>query len=245
MLEFGITFIIVIVVLLTGYSLLHLGKTASSNGAQNQTFGNTDFIPTQMFLDNTSGTGVAINEASKSLCLIQSSTLPPQFVHFSDLVASFLIKNEGIVQKTLRTAPQEVGDIAKEAQQKIGNSHEQGSGSPPSNTQSQKIDLTIVIQHQDNPIHTVTFLDMDTKEDGIIYNKAMVSAKHWHHLVSDLIHQANGGGHTSENSNIQTPTQSPAPSVADELIKLNDLRTSNVISQSDFDAQKEKLLAPH
>ncbi len=249
MIELGIIFIIVTVVLILGFSLLHLNKTASSNDSQTKKFANTDFIPTQMFLDTTSDTGIAINESSKSLCLIQSSTLPPQFVHFSDIVASFVMKNDDILQKTLRTAPQEVADLAKEARKKIGNDDENGWGSPTSDSQAdsqaQKINLTIVIQHQSNPIYTVNFLDMDTKEDGIIYGKALVSAKHWHHLVSDLINQANTWNQTSETSNIQKPNQSPPHSVADELIKLNELLTSKVITQSDFDAQKEKLLAHH
>ncbi len=245
MLEIGIFFIVTVGIIVVGFTLLQLGHSSSKTSSPG-TFANTDFIPTQMYLDNTGFAGIALNESSKTICVIQSPTHPPQLFYFTDLIATFVIQNEAIIQKTLRTFPKEIAAVAKEVQDKIGTGKVEAVDSSPPEDQIQKIDLYVVIKDQECPIHIINFFNMKTKDNGIIYNKAMVSVKHWHHLLSDLIQVLNGANEASEptdNSSANSPAQTL--SVADELIKLNELLHNNVISQSDFDTQKEKLLAPH
>ena len=55
---------------------------------------------------------------------------------------------------------------------------------------NQRIDLLVVVHDQDNPIHFVNFLDMDTKEGGILYEKAINAAKHWQFVLEGLLLQA-------------------------------------------------------
>ena len=52
---------------------------------------------------------------------------------------------------------------------------------PSPKNQTQKIDLCLVINDKDDPIHLINFLDMDAKEGGVIYDKALNNVKHWHH----------------------------------------------------------------
>ena len=43
---------------------------------------------------------------------------------------------------------------------------------------------------KNNPIHIVNFLDMETKEGGILFEKAISAAKHWQYVLEGLILQA-------------------------------------------------------
>ena len=244
MIELGIIFIMIVALLVVGLILLSLGNSSRSQTLPSTTFEDSNFTPTQMYLDNAGGVGIALNESTKTLCMIQSSTLPPRLLHFTDIVASFVLKNNSIIHKTLRSNPKEFAIMAKEMQGRLALGAGQDSTHPNPKDQTQKIDLHLVIHDQEHPIHTVNFLDMDAKEGGVIYEKAMVSAKHWHHLMSDLIQQANTKYVDSEETHqIQSNNHPQVPSVADELAKLSELLDQNVITQTDFDTQKEKLLA--
>ena len=55
---------------------------------------------------------------------------------------------------------------------------------------NQRIDVLAVIHDQDDPFHVVNFLDMETKEGGILFEKAMSTATHWHYVLDGLILQA-------------------------------------------------------
>ena len=47
-----------------------------------------------------------------------------------------------------------------------------------------------LVHDQDEPIHVVNFLDMETKEGGILFEKAISTAKHWQYVMEGLILQA-------------------------------------------------------
>jgi hypothetical protein len=48
----------------------------------------------------------------------------------------------------------------------------------------------VIVHDQENPIHIVNFLDMETKEGGILFEKAISTAKHWQYVLEGLILQA-------------------------------------------------------
>lgn len=244
MIEFAIIFIMIVIILVVGYSLLHLGISSQQKVPTSSAFESTSFTPTQMYLDNAGGTGLALNESSKTICLIQSSTLPPQTLDYTDLVASFLVKNGVVLQQTLREKPQNMAELAKKSQEQLETRSGRVEITPSPEDQTQQIDLHLVIHDQERPNHVINFLDMDAKEGGVIYKKAMASAKHWHHLTSDLIQQANAHQPSPDHLPQRQSDRPPQIlSVADEIEKLNDLLDKNVISQADFDLQKEKLLS--
>ncbi len=242
MIELNIIFIVTVLILGVSLGLLQHRKTVGPDAPPPAAFANTNFTPTQMYMDNTGGSGIALNDSTKTICVIQSSTLPPRFIHFTDLIAVFMLKNGVIIHKTLRTLPQEYATIAQESQSKLPVTPE-SSSNPSPNDQTQKIDLCLAMQDQENPNHLVNFLDMDTKEDGILFNKAMVSAKHWYQLLSDLIQQANGVKTSDANVSSFDNEQNAGPSIANELEKLSELLNKKAISQTDFNEAKEKILA--
>ncbi|WP_454063078.1 hypothetical protein [Candidatus Nitrospira salsa] len=205
MIELVIIFIILVVLLGIGFSILHLSKNSSVTAPDptSSTFADSHFTPTQMYLDHASGTGIAINESTQTVCVIQSATRPPHFVHFTELAASFILKNGEIIHTTLRTHPQEYAAMANDLQGQLRTKAESMPSTSTGNTQNQKIELGIALLGQESSIHMIDFLDMETKEEGIMFTKAMASTKHWHHLLSDLIQEANGVKASSES--VQPP----------------------------------------
>jgi len=218
MIELVIIFIIIVVMLGIGFSMLHLSKTQTyaAPAPSSSTFAETSFTPTQMYLDHVGGTGIAVNESTHTICVIQSTAQPPHFSRFTELTASFILKNGEVMHTTLRTHPQEYADMANALQVQLQTRTEPLPPTPIGHTKNQKIELCLALFGQESSIHVINFLDMETKEEGIIFNKAMTSTKHWHHLLSDLIQQANGVKTRSESG--QSPdrhSQDTAALVAD------------------------------
>ncbi|GJL55773.1 MAG: hypothetical protein NPIRA02_29050 [Nitrospirales bacterium] len=193
MIEFGIIFLIIVVMLGAGFSLLHLSNNQPSSepAVPSSTFAETQFTPTQMYLDHAGQHGIALNESTRTICVIHSSTRPPQLLQFTELAGSFILKNGTVIHSTLRTQPQEYAMLANTLQEQIGAVNAAEPPNARDNTNNQKVELCLVTLDQEHSIHRITFLDMETKEEGILFNKAMASTKHWHHLLSDLIQQAN------------------------------------------------------
>ncbi|GJL66449.1 MAG: hypothetical protein NPIRA05_14200 [Nitrospirales bacterium] len=216
MIELVIIFMTLTVLLGIGFSLLHLSKNQSQTapGPPSSTFADTHFTPTQMYLDHASGTGIAINESTQTICVIQSATQPPRFVHFTELVASCIRKNGETIHSTLRTHPQGYAAMANDLQGQLGTKAESTQSNSTGNTRNQKIELCIAMLGQESSIYIINFLDMETKEGGVMATKAMASTTHWHRLLSDLIQQANGSKASSEPLPPQHP-QDTAALVAD------------------------------
>ena len=111
-----------------------------------------------------------------------------------------------------------------------------------SHKDNQRIDLIVLINDEHDPLHIVNFLDMETKEGGILYEKALGTARHWHDVLNDLILQAD------QHASLQTEpeegeTERPLASVADELEKFGDLVEKQNMPPQEFTIQKDKLLA--
>ncbi|WP_447968854.1 hypothetical protein [Nitrospira sp. M1] len=176
-----------------GFSLLHLSNKQPSSppSLPASTFAETQFTPTQMYLDQAGQHGIALNESTRTICVIHSTTHPPQLLQFTELAGSFILKNGTIIQSTLRTHPQEYAVRANTLQEQMGAINPVKAPISSSNTHNQKVELCVATLEQELSIHRISFLDMETKEGGILFNKAMASTKHWHHLLSDLIQQAN------------------------------------------------------
>lgn len=149
----------------------------------------TDFIPSQMFMGKDNLGGLAVNEHTHQICLITSPSAPPRLLPITDLIGSYLINNGEVLGEGKRSEPEEIltflNEIQSTTEDLIKSLHIQSSHGP-----SQRIDLLVVVHDQDEPIHVVNFLDMETKEGGILFEKAISTAKHWQYVIEGLILQA-------------------------------------------------------
>ncbi|MGE3785496.1 MAG: SHOCT domain-containing protein [Nitrospirales bacterium] len=199
-----------------------------------------DFLPTQMYRGSDGMVGLAINEETYQLCLLKNSTRPPRIFPVKDLIGSFLVKNGEMIGQALRTRPQKNHAFLKTVQSQltalIGS-----SDSPQSGGSNQRIDLIVAVHDEEDPLHVVNFLDMETKEGGILYEKAISTAKHWHSLVDGLILKADHLEHVQGDIR-DADTESSVTSVATEIEKLAELVENKLITKQEFEAQKEKIL---
>ncbi|HBP88304.1 MAG: hypothetical protein KC592_08580 [Nitrospira sp.] len=187
--DFILVFVVLLVCLTLGAIVLALSLSPSAKDKERNWIPGTNFIPSQMFMGSDGLGGIAVNEKIFQICLLKRPAVPPRSLHISHLVSSFLIKNGEILGEGLRTGPSTLLSFQKimrpDVEKLIQSS--QASSSQPGN---QRIDLLILIHDEVDPLHMVNFLDMETKEGGILYEKALGTARHWHNVMNGLISQA-------------------------------------------------------
>ncbi|RMH37317.1 MAG: hypothetical protein D6690_02820 [Nitrospirae bacterium] len=161
-------------------------RGSSSRASDRQSQLAFDFVPTQLYIDHTSGSAIAIHEGTKRIGLLTSGTSSPRSVSSADVLACFLVKNGEVLTSSARTRPPA---LAQHAQSMVS-SEGRSSSMSDARTPAQHIELRIVVNDVECPISRITFLDMDVKEGGVLYEQAMRSAEHWYRLVSEVIRQA-------------------------------------------------------
>ena len=151
------------------------------------------------------------------------------------------MKNGEVLKETLRTGPKSLisfQNVMHSNVERLIKSWETSSF----HKDNQRIDLIVWIHDEDEPFHIVNFLNMETKEGGILYEKSLGTATHWHNVLDSLILQADQHARLQTEPAQQGP-ENPLASVADELEKLGDLVEKNLMTPQEFTIQKEKLLA--
>lgn len=229
------------VLLVLGAILLMLSLSPSGKKGPQKPIKGTNFIPSHMFMSNDGHCGLAVNDQSLRLCLLKNPEIPPQLLPISGLVGSFLVKNGEFLVKRLRTGPKALISFQTIMHSNVERliSSWRTTASPHDN---QRIDLIVLTHNESDPLHVVNFLDMETKEGGILYEKALSTATHWHAMMNDLILHADQQARLQAEPD-QDETESPLVPVTDELEKLGDLVEKKFMTPQEFIIQKEKLLA--
>jgi len=175
--------------LIVGGIFIALSLPSRGHGLSTQEIAGTNFTPSQMFMGKDNLGGVAINERTYQICLFPSPSSPPRVLPLTDILGVYLINNGEILGERKRRYPDKVVNFLDEVQDpKEGltqSVHIDSSHGP-----NQRIDLVIVVHDQEEPLHMVNFLDMETKEGGILFETAIATAKHWYNVLDGLIFQA-------------------------------------------------------
>lgn len=210
-----------------------------------------DFSPTQKFMGEDGNGGVAIDEERKKLVLIKYEKRESTFreVSYRELLSSELFVDGATVTKTERLS--QIGGALTGGLFFGGVGAVIGglSGAKRSSSEEVKrIDLRLTIYDTKNPLHDVNFMSTEVKKNGVIsgfiYNDAMNKARHWHGMIDVLIKTADKEDSLQENfSSTKNIDKSHQSSVADELLKLNELKEKGVISEDEFILQKNKILS--
>lgn len=200
----------------------------------------TDFTPSQMFMGSDGKSGIAVNEQQQQLCLINALSSRPRRISCSQLVGSLMVKNGEILEQGLRSAPDGIVNFHEGLQRKLQH-HVHNLNHDPTGRSNQRIDLIVIIHDQDDPFHTVNMLDMDTKIGGILFEKAMSTARHWHSVLDGLLLQADRFVQVQEEEISQPPPSTEA--LETELKRLHNLVEQNILTQEEFNLHKDKLLA--
>ena len=234
-------FCMFLVFIVLGAIFLTLSLSPASKKEQGHPIRGTSFIPSQMFIGHDGLGGIAVNDKTLRICLLKNPAMPPRLLPISDLVGSFLVKNGEISGEGRRTGPKALISFQKVMHSNVERLIKSWQ-TTASHQDNQRIDLIVLLHDEHDPLHVVNFLDMETKEGGILYEKALGTATHWHNVLDGLILQADQHARLQAESD-QGGAESPLPSVADELEKLGDLVEKKLMTPQEFTLQKEKLLA--
>lgn len=199
-----------------------------------------DFSVTQKVIGDDGATGLAIDEQRKKVCLIdhRQRTVSCRVVTYKDLLSSEIFEDGSTVTKTVRSSQLGGALIGGLALGGVGAIIGGLSGKTKTSGKVKRIDLRITVNDTQNPLHDVNFLNVETKQDGIVYQGAMKTARHWHGLVEVLIKRADM--EERETHIVAAPLLHA--SVADELKKLADLKDLGILSAEEFQSQKTRLL---
>ena len=209
-----------------------------------------DFVATQKIISGDEETGIMIDESNKKVCLINCSLDNQKNLVINDKVLSYrdILSSEidediwggstTIITKTSRDS--QLGGtllgglVLGPAGAVIGGlSGEKKSELKKSDDIVTRVNLRIIVNDINNPIHVVNFLDNPVRKNSTIYESAIEQAKYWHSLISVLIKRAD----TEDRR-----TNSSTSSIATELEKLAKLRDTGVLTEEEFLNQKHKLL---
>ena len=182
-------FLALLVMITIGGLFLILSHSPAPQHASAKKIDGTDFLPSQMYMGGDSLGGLAVNERTRQICLLKSSTSPPELFPINDLVGSYLVKNGEIIGEGKRNHPKEtvifLQGLHRQKESLITNLHMEASSEG-----RQRIDLLVMVRDLNDPILVVNFLDMETKEGGILFEKALSTATHWHYVLDGLILEA-------------------------------------------------------
>ncbi|MCH8039698.1 MAG: hypothetical protein IH977_05055 [Nitrospinae bacterium] len=153
------------------------------------------FNPTQFYVDKDGGEGIGFSEGQKSICLVKPDTSNTKVLPIKDLLLSEVLENGTVVAKSSRSDDKGKELLAKihtfnakassEQDPEQATSSENGNSSGNTNS----IELRILV-NDDDPVHVVSFLNMESKKGGLIYNVAATQAKIWQDIMNSLIKKA-------------------------------------------------------
>jgi len=183
------------------------------------------FSPSLAYLEKYGDTGIAYDEKQKAICIVQPDVQHSQIISYKDILVAAVVEDGSLVAKSIRT--DEPGkqllsqNLSEEIKVLFQDHAEQAEGEQktPSGGTSSNIQLRILINNSEHPVHQIHFLNMEAKKGGLIHNEAVAQVKNWQDLLSFLIRMASKtGSQAGQTSSLDgqpaTSQQQPEPAVA-------------------------------
>ncbi len=202
-----------------------------------------DFCATQQLIGVDDNSALAIDEQKDEFYLINKSQekFLSRVILYKDLLSVEIFEDGETISSTVRSSQIGGALIGGIALGGIGAVIGGLSGKTKSSDKVEKIILRLVVNDTKNPLHEVYFLNFATgiKKKDSRYQEAMQKARHWNSLIEVLIKRADMEDKENSANNVVQISQS---SIADEIKKLAELRDAGILSDAEFQQQKEKLL---
>jgi hypothetical protein len=209
--------------------------------ARQKVFSQRGYRETQSFTISDSDSYLGIDESSELICIIGGlkNNLDIVIFPFKSLVAVELVIDGDVISSTSRSsqiAGAALGDLLLGP---IGLVVGGLSGKKNMRQQVSKMDLKLTFDDMARPVCIVKFIHTATPRGGPFFEGSLSNAERWLAIFSLIIRrfdrefqvQAQGVQHSSV-----------AVSVADELVKLAGLVQKGLISNDEFNSQKQRLL---
>ncbi len=209
-----------------------------------------DFTATKRYIGNNAQTGVAIDEKQKKIVLLNNYTsgVKTRMLSYHDILSSEIFVDGQTITSTARGSQLGGALLGGLLFGGVGAIIGGLSGKKKSLEKVTSVDLRITVNDTNNPLHDVNFMSVINEIDktSLTYKDAIEDARYWHGLFAVIINSADQEDKIIENENItQEPTSinNINPTIiADEILKLSNLRDKGIITDEDFSRQKTKLL---
>jgi len=203
-----------------------------------------DFNPTQQVMGCDGNSGLAVDEPQKKICLITNNgtSVSQRIIYYKDILSVELFEDGTSITKTVRTSQIGGAIVGGLLLGGVGALAGGLSGKTETSGKVKRIDLRLIVNDTNAPLHDVAFMNVEGKKEGIIYTQAIQVARRWHGIVEVLIKRVDSEEKSLQNSERQIQPALPNASVADEIKKLAELHHSGVLTSDEFQQQKSRLL---
>lgn len=200
-----------------------------------------NYKPSQRYTSLNGNDTLSIDEKNKRISFISLTTSENRVYSYHDILKSEILTDGISVTSTNRASQLGGALLGGLLAGGVGAIIGGLSGSTTSKDKVKKIELNVIVNDTVNPVHKITFLDSEFStfsKDSQEYKDGYNTAYHCHQLIGVLIKQADNEDKRKEQIN----KQSQDFSVADELRKLQQLKNEGILTESEFDMQKKKLI---
>lgn len=212
-----------------------------------------DFNATQKFTSEDRETLIAIDETNKKVCILENQfnndgkeliegmsnyLYKVHVFNFSDIIQSEIITDGVTVTKSSRKEQLGGAIIGGSIAGGVGAIIGSSGASQKSEQEVSKIQLQVVVNNTIKSFFRITFgyFPEKTSSSSSEYVTSEKKATHWHNLMTHILKSDN------DSSSDKKLTKNESYSVADELMKLSQLLKEGLITQEEFDKQKQKLI---
>jgi hypothetical protein len=243
--ECGTLIVIIIVAVIIGVIIQVANTNQKKKTMEDAIKALPEFSVSQQIMSCDGSSGIAVDQGRKKICLIANTmSTSNRIVSYKDILSVELFEDGDSITKTSRSS--QVGGalvgglLLGGAGAIIGGL----SGKTRTSDKVKQIDLRIIVNDPNTPLHDIKFLNLESKKDSVIYKNAMQSARHWHGVLEVLIKSADSELHPGIAPGPVQPmaSNSSTNSVADELKKLGELKHGGLLTEEEFQSQKRKLL---
>lgn len=203
-----------------------------------------DFNSTQQIIGCDGKSGLAIDEAQRKLCLITNNgtSVSQRVIGYKDILSVELFEGGTSVTKTVRSSQIGGALVGGLLLGGVGALVGGLSGKTETSGKINRIDLRLIVNDTNAPLHDLAFMNFADKKDGIIYTQAMQMARRWHGILEVLVKRADAEEKGFDTKDREVQSALPSTSVADEIKKLADLHQSGLLTLDEFQQQKTRLL---
>ncbi|WP_419893630.1 SHOCT domain-containing protein [Oceanobacillus kimchii] len=210
----------------------------------------TDFHITNEHISQQIDNAILIDEKNSKLCIIWDDLNKHKVYTYSDILESEIVEDGKSITKTSRGSQIGGALIGGVLAGGVGAVIGGLSGKTVSDKEVMSVDLKLVVNDTVNPLHLVNFLKatvMDIngkpfpiKTESREYINATAKINHWHSLLAVLINKADKEDEIK--SDRQATIENTTFSNADEIKKLAGLLSDGLLTQEEFNIEKQKIL---
>ena len=238
--------ILIIFLLVVGFFIFAAIEGSNMVDQMNEKIKNlSDFEASQSIIGVGAMRGIAIDEKRGLFCLLTrvNKDVIPNIVPYSDIVSVEIAEDGSSVTKSSRGSQLGGAIVGGVLLGGVGAVVGGLSGKKKTTQKVSRVDLRVVIDNTSEPTYTLPLLAVEVDRGDITHSAAIDKARHWNGLFDIAMSRTEKSRVRDVNVVDKKKDAKAARSVADELKKLADLKADGVLTEDEFQTQKQRLLS--